>query len=153
GSAPVANGGRSGGAAPVAGSLTGAQTSSSPGGRPPSRVYSDEESLMQAYAASGFDDDEAQGDWQDGALTPEKGGSRAPFAPSSEGDSPLPKAIAPSSKGDSPLPDTTAQLLQARTALLKRQESQKTKKDEPAPARQKIAVTALERLATVGERA
>lgn len=137
--APVANGGRSVGAAPVAGSLTGAQTSSSPGGRQPSGVDSDEESIMLAYTASGFDDDEAQGDWQDGVLTPEKEASRAPFAPSS--------------KGDSPLPDATAQLLQARTALLKRQESQKTKKDEPAPALQKNAVTALERLATVGERA
>ncbi|CAK8737200.1 hypothetical protein SODG_000923 [Sodalis praecaptivus] len=30
--------------------------------------------------------------------------------------------------GDSPLPDATAQLLQARTALLRRQESQKTKR-------------------------
>ncbi|MGL9774355.1 MAG: DNA polymerase III subunit gamma/tau [Sodalis sp. (in: enterobacteria)] len=139
GPAPVAEGGLSVGTAPVAGSLTGAQTSSSSGGRQPSRVDSDEESLMQAYAASGFDDDEAQGEWQDGVLRPEKDALRASFAPSS--------------KGDSPLPDATTQLLQARTALLKRQESQKIKKDEPPPARQKTAVTALERLATVGERA
>ncbi len=137
--APVANGGRGVGADPVTGSLTGGQTSSSPGGRQSSQVDSDEESLMQAYAASGFsdDDNEAQGDGQDGALTPDKEASWVPCAPSS--------------KGDSPLPDAIAQLLQARTALLKRQESQKTKKDETAPARQKTA--ALERLATVGERA
>lgn len=91
GPTPVANGGRSGGADPVTVSLTGWKTSSSPGGRQSSRVDSDEESLMQTYAASSFDDDEV-------------------------------------AQSDSPLPDATAQILEARTALLKRKESQKTKK-------------------------
>ncbi|AHF77981.1 DNA polymerase III subunits gamma and tau [Sodalis praecaptivus] len=121
--------------------LTGGQTPSLPGGgaaatRQATAVDSVDESLMEAYAASGFDDDEAQAEWQPEAVMPENA-----------------EPPAPPPGGDSPLPDATAQLLQARTALLRRQESQKTKKAEPAPARQKAAVSALERLATVGERA
>ncbi|MFT4465501.1 MAG: DNA polymerase III subunit gamma/tau [Sodalis sp. (in: enterobacteria)] len=121
--------------------LTGGQTPSLPsGGAPVTRqataVDSADESLMQAYAASGFDDDEAQVDWQPGAIMSEN--AEPPASPTG---------------GDSPLPDATAQLLQARTALLRRQESQKTKKAESAPARQKAAISALEWLATVGERA
>ncbi|WMQ73928.1 MAG: Holliday junction ATP-dependent DNA helicase RuvB [Sodalis sp.] len=97
-------------------------------------VDSADESLMEVYAASGFDDDEVQAEWQLGAVMPEN--TEPP---------------APSPGGDSPLPASTAQLLRARTALLQRQESQKTKGVEPA--RQKAAVSALERLATVGKRA
>lgn len=139
GPASAADGGRSASAPPTIGALTGEQRSTLPGAGQSSVVDSAEESLMQAYAASGFDDDEAQGDWQDGTLTPENDGPLAPSVPTSAEHGPLPAA--------------TAQLLQARTALMKRQESQKTKKDDPAPARQKTAVSALERLATVGERA
>ncbi|WP_413734837.1 DNA polymerase III subunit gamma/tau [Sodalis sp. RH21] len=53
------------------------------------------------------------------------------------------------------LPDSTAQLLQARTALLQRQERQKPKKGDPvsAPDRQRPANSALERLASVSEQA
>ncbi len=53
------------------------------------------------------------------------------------------------------LPDSTAQLLQARTALLQRQERQKPKKGDPAsaPERQRPANSALERLASVSEQA
>ncbi len=149
--ASAADGGRSASAPPTLGSLTGEQRSTLPGAGQSSVVDSAEESLMQAYAASGFDDDEAQGDWQDGTLTPENDGPLAPSVPTSAEDGPV--AIEPSSAGNNPLPAATAQLLQARTALMKRQESQKTKKDDPAPARQKTAVSALERLATVGERA
>lgn len=61
-------------------------------------------------------------------------------------------AVSPSND-DSPLPEVTAQLLQARTALLQRQRQniQKIKKPEPAPARQKSAVSVHERLALLGE--
>lgn len=99
-------------------------------------LNSTDESVIKAYAASGFDDYAAQGDWQPKAVMPKY--AEPPARPSG---------------GDSPLPDATAQLLQARTALLQRQESQKTKKAEPAPARQKAAINALKRLAIVGERA
>ncbi|MEA9390830.1 DNA polymerase III subunit gamma/tau [Acerihabitans sp. TG2] len=53
------------------------------------------------------------------------------------------------------LPDSTAQLLLARTALLRRQESQKPKKGDPAvtPERQRMPNSALERLASVSEQA
>jgi DNA polymerase-3 subunit gamma/tau len=53
------------------------------------------------------------------------------------------------------LPKNTAQLLQARTALMQRSESRKPKKAEPAltPERQKPANSALERLASVTEQA
>lgn len=77
--------------------------------------------------------------------------------PGLSADSPAPSA-APVGTDTPPagaLPDATTQLLQARSALLQRQESQKPKKGEPAltPVRQKQAPTALERLASVGERA
>ncbi len=54
-----------------------------------------------------------------------------------------------------PLPDATAKLLQARSALLSRQEQHKAKKDDPAstPVKPGNAGSALERLASVGERA
>lgn len=55
--------------------------------------------------------------------------------------------------GAGTLPESTAQLLLARTALLRRQESQKPKKGDPAvtPERQRSANSALERLTSVGE--
>ena len=51
-----------------------------------------------------------------------------------------------------PLPDTTSQLLQARTQLLRQQGATKTKKSEPAAQHARPAGSALERLAQVTER-
>lgn len=50
------------------------------------------------------------------------------------------------------LPDTTSQLLQARTQLLRHQRASKPKKSEPAAQGARSASSALERLATVTER-
>ncbi|YCH31627.1 DNA polymerase III subunit gamma/tau [Erwinia sp. D4-22] len=54
---------------------------------------------------------------------------------------------------ETPLPDTTSQLLQARTQLLRQQGANKTKKSEPAALSARPAGSALERLAQVTERA
>lgn len=54
---------------------------------------------------------------------------------------------------DVPLPDTTSQLLQARTQLLRQQGANKTKKSEPAALSARPAGSTLERLAQVTERA
>ncbi|GLR10131.1 DNA polymerase III subunit gamma/tau [Mixta theicola] len=63
-----------------------------------------------------------------------------------------PPATASGAPG-SPLPDTTSQLLQARTQLLRQQGANKTKKSEPAAQNARPAGSALERLAQVTERA
>ncbi|NDL65037.1 DNA polymerase III subunit gamma/tau [Acerihabitans arboris] len=64
----------------------------------------------------------------------------------SAGEDPAPSAA---------LPDSTAQLLQARTALMQRHGNQSAKKSDQAssPARPRPANSALERLATVSEQA
>ncbi|WP_342755033.1 DNA polymerase III subunit gamma/tau [Pantoea sp. MBD-2R] len=51
------------------------------------------------------------------------------------------------------LPDTTSQLLQARTQLMRQQGATKPKKSEPAAQSARPASSALERLASVTERA
>ena len=87
----------------------------------------------------------------------------APAAPPAAPSAPLvtpapssapPAAPAPSSAPpDGTLPDTTSQLLQARTQLLRQQGANKTKKSEPAALNARPAGSALERLAQVTERA
>ncbi|WP_435947420.1 DNA polymerase III subunit gamma/tau [Dryocola sp. BD586] len=67
---------------------------------------------------------------------------------------PRPQASPPPGQSETPLPDTTSQVLQARTQLLRQQGANKAKKSEPAapnPARP-AKNTALERLASVTER-
>jgi len=67
---------------------------------------------------------------------------------------PLQQASPPPRQSEAPLPDTTSQVLQARTQLMRQQGANKAKKSEPAapdlarPAK----TTALERLASVTER-
>lgn len=70
------------------------------------------------------------------------------------GPSPQP-AAPPPRHSDIPLPDTTSQVLQARTQLMRQQGANKAKKSEPAapnPARPAKNTTALERLASVTDR-
>ncbi|WP_310793429.1 DNA polymerase III subunit gamma/tau C-terminal domain-containing protein, partial [Enterobacter sp. R1(2018)] len=67
---------------------------------------------------------------------------------------PRQQASPPPGPSETPLPDTTSQVLQARTQLLRQQGANKAKKSEPAapnPARP-AKNTALERLASVTER-
>ncbi|MCT4701694.1 DNA polymerase III subunit gamma/tau [Enterobacteriaceae bacterium H20N1] len=67
---------------------------------------------------------------------------------------PVKQASSPPGQSETPLPDTTSQVLQARTQLMRQQGANKAKKSEPAapnlarPAKN----TALERLASVSER-
>ena len=63
-----------------------------------------------------------------------------------------PVAAPPAAAPDGPLSDTTSQLLEARTQLL-RQGVSKAKKSEPAASLTRPANSALERLASVTERA
>ncbi|MGL9769414.1 MAG: DNA polymerase III subunit gamma/tau [Sodalis sp. (in: enterobacteria)] len=93
------------------------------------RINNEEESLIQAYIASDFDD-KAQSERQDGWLTPKKDLSQA-------------SSFRSFSKENDPLPDATAKLLQARNTLLKHRESKKTKKGKLALARQKTTDNAL----------
>ncbi len=65
---------------------------------------------------------------------------------------PTPAAAPPAAAPDGPLSDTTSQLLQARTQLL-RQGASKPKKSELAASLTRPANSALERLASVTERA
>ncbi|TNV20653.1 DNA polymerase III subunit gamma/tau [Buttiauxella sp. B2] len=61
----------------------------------------------------------------------------------------------PQRQSETPLPDTTSQVLQARTQLIRQQGTHKAKKNEPAApnlARPAKNTTALERLASVTER-
>lgn len=61
----------------------------------------------------------------------------------------------PPRQSETPLPDTTSQVLQARTQLMRQQGANKAKKNEPAAqnlARPAAKNTALERLASVTER-
>jgi DNA polymerase-3 subunit gamma/tau len=61
----------------------------------------------------------------------------------------------PQRQSETPLPDTTSQVLQARTQLIRQQGTNKAKKNEPAApnlARPAKNTTALERLASVTER-
>ncbi|WMY73455.1 DNA polymerase III subunit gamma/tau [Buttiauxella selenatireducens] len=61
----------------------------------------------------------------------------------------------PPRQNETPLPDTTSQVLQARTQLMRQQGANKAKKSEPAApdlARPAAKTTALERLASVTER-
>jgi DNA polymerase-3 subunit gamma/tau len=65
------------------------------------------------------------------------------------------QASPPPRQSDTPLPDTTSQVLQARTQLMRQQGANKAKKSEPAApnlARPAKNTTALERLASVTER-
>ncbi|WP_312109472.1 DNA polymerase III subunit gamma/tau [Pantoea septica] len=63
-----------------------------------------------------------------------------------------PVAVPPAAAPDGSFSDTTSQLLQARTQLL-RQGASKPKKSEPAASLTRPATSALERLASVTERA
>jgi DNA polymerase-3 subunit gamma/tau len=68
---------------------------------------------------------------------------------------PQQQASPPPRQSDTPLPDTTSQVLQARTQLMRQQGANKAKKSEPAApnlARPAKNTTALERLASVTER-
>ncbi|VTT28435.1 DNA polymerase III subunits gamma and tau [Klebsiella pneumoniae] len=71
-------------------------------------------------------------------------------------DAAPPSGPAPAHTVESPppqgLPDTTSQLLQARTQLLRHQGASKPKKSEPAAQGARPASSALERLAAVTER-
>ena len=75
----------------------------------------------------------------------------APPAPAPERVAP-PVAAPPAAAPDGSFSDTTSQLLQARTQLL-RQGASKPKKSEPAASLTRPATSALERLASVTERA
>ncbi|WP_337262904.1 MULTISPECIES: DNA polymerase III subunit gamma/tau [unclassified Serratia (in: enterobacteria)] len=78
----------------------------------------------------------------------------AAAAPQSQ-DSPPPlgQAAAPQNHQPTNLPDATAQLLKARTQLLRQQGASTPKKNEPAaPGTARPATSALERLASVTER-
>ena len=75
----------------------------------------------------------------------------APPAPPQERVAP-PVAAPPAAAPDGSFSDTTSQLLQARTQLL-RQGASKPKKSEPAASLTRPATSALERLASVTERA
>ncbi|WP_239952754.1 DNA polymerase III subunit gamma/tau [Pantoea sp. Z09] len=75
----------------------------------------------------------------------------APPAPPPEQVAP-PVAAPPAAAPDGSFSDTTSQLLQARTQLL-RQGASKAKKSEPAASLTRPATSALERLASVTERA
>lgn len=69
---------------------------------------------------------------------------------------PAQQASSPPRQSDTSLPDTTSQVLQARTQLMRQQGANKAKKSEPAApnlARPAKNTTALERLASVTERA
>ena len=75
--------------------------------------------------------------------------------PSYHQDTPPPLGQAAPTQNSQPanLPDTTAQLLQARTQLLRQQGASTAKKSEPAaPGKARPASSALERLASVTER-
>ena len=77
----------------------------------------------------------------------------APSAPPAAPSAPLVTPAPSSAPPDGTLPDTTSQLLQARTQLLRQQGANKTKKSEPAALNARPAGSALERLAQVTERA
>ncbi|MEZ3499776.1 DNA polymerase III subunit gamma/tau [Pantoea sp. KPR_PJ] len=84
------------------------------------------------------------------AVPPQHAAAAQPqMAPASP---PPPAAAPPAAAPDGPLSDTTSQLLQARTQLL-RQGASKPKKSEPAASLTRPANSALERLASVTERA
>lgn len=73
--------------------------------------------------------------------------------PGQDTQPPLEQAAAPQSNQQTNLPDTTAQLLKARTQLLRQQAASAPKKSEPAaPEKAQPANSALERLAAVTER-
>jgi DNA polymerase-3 subunit gamma/tau len=79
----------------------------------------------------------------------------APAPPPQFQDAPPPlgQAAAPQNNQPTSLPDATAQLLKARTQLLRQQGASTPKKNEPAaPGTARSANSALERLASVTER-
>ncbi|ARJ40833.1 DNA polymerase III subunit gamma/tau [Pantoea alhagi] len=86
---------------------------------------------------------------QPNVQTPPSAAAAAFSAPEAAQPQPAPASGAP----EAPLPDTTSQLLQARTQLLRQQGATKTKKSEPAALSARPAGSALERLAQVTERA
>lgn len=86
---------------------------------------------------------------QPNVQTPPSAAASAFSAPQAPQAPPEMNAGAP----ETPLPDTTSQLLQARTQLLRQQGANKTKKSEPAALSARPAGSALERLAQVTERA
>ncbi|MGD8106890.1 DNA polymerase III subunit gamma/tau [Pantoea sp. FN0302] len=86
---------------------------------------------------------------QPNVQTPPSAAAAAFSAPEAAQPQPAPASGAP----ETPLPDTTSQLLQARTQLLRQQGATKTKKSEPAALSARPAGSALERLAQVTERA
>lgn len=86
---------------------------------------------------------------QPNVQTPPSAAASAFSAPQAPQAPPEMNAGAP----ETPLPDTTSQLLQARTQLLRQQGANKTKKNEPAALSARPAGSALERLAQVTERA
>jgi len=67
---------------------------------------------------------------------------------------PVQQASPPPRQSEAPLPDTTSQVLQARTQLMRQQGANKAKKSEPAAPNlaRPAKTTALERLASVTER-
>ena len=77
----------------------------------------------------------------------------APPSPYPDAPPPLGQAAPPQNTQPTNLPDATAQLLKARTQLLRQQGASTTKKNEPAaPGIARPANSALERLASVTER-
>ena len=89
-------------------------------------------------------------------MTPQPNVQTPPSAAASAFSAPqAPQAPSEMNAGapETPLPDTTSQLLQARTQLLRQQGANKTKKSEPAALSARPAGSALERLAQVTERA
>lgn len=77
----------------------------------------------------------------------------APPSPYPDAPSPLGQAAPPQNTQPTNLPDATAQLLKARTQLLRQQGASTAKKNEPvAPGKSLPANSALERLASVTER-
>lgn len=118
--------------------ITKEQTETSLGGESTitARIAPANKDLIQVYTASGFDDNEKQRDWLPDRLMLENTETPTPHPAS---NSPL-------------LLDTTAQILQARTTLMRRQESKKTKKDELAPTCQKVAGNALKQMTNMNKR-
>lgn len=89
-------------------------------------------------------------------MTPQPNVQTPPSAAAAAFSAPEPPKVEPvaaSGPPDVPLPDTTSQLLQARTQLLRQQGANKTKKSEPAALSARPAGSTLERLAQVTERA
>ncbi|HHQ6577688.1 TPA: DNA polymerase III subunit gamma/tau [Serratia fonticola] len=77
----------------------------------------------------------------------------APPSPYPDAPPPLGQAASPQNTQPTNLPDATAQLLKARTQLLRQQGASTAKKNEPAaPGIARPANSALERLASVTER-